>query len=171
MEPAHDPNQTTWQRFLSGRTGAQRFVLALGALAAALLAVGGVIAGGARLLGDRRDRSMAPAVGEVQSIENRGESADEFVRFLLQAAGGGPVQLNHQVLAPQGDAHFRLEYNCARRTGCNFIRLETPTDIPAVISNGVWYQGCWSITKDGAGYGADALDIELKKQGDVCPSS
>lgn len=170
MDPAHDPDRTSWQRFLSGRTGIQRFVLALGALATALLAVGGLIAGVAALVRDRGDPNVPPAVGVADSIENQSRQADEFVRFLLQAAGGAPLQLDHQVLAPKGDGHFRLEYNCAPAAGCNFVRLGTPRDIPAEISDGVWYQGCWSVTKDGAGYGADLLDIALEKQGDLCPT-
>ena len=164
-----DPDQSTWQRFLSGKTGAQRFMLAVGALAGAALAIGAVIAGAFTLL-DEGDPRAGPANGKVQRIENQSEQAGEFVEFLLRAVGEAPVQLDHQVLAPKGDGHFRLEYNCASTTGCDFVRLETGSDIPAEIADGVWYQGCWSIEKDGAGYAADHLDIELTKQGDVCPA-
>lgn len=121
------------------------------------------------MLNDRGERRLSPADAGVQTIENQSGRADEFVEFLLQAVGEAPIQLDHRVLAPKGDGHFRLEYNCGSRTGCNFVRLETSSDIPAEIANGVWCQGCWWITKDGAGYGADLLDIELEKQGDVCP--
>ncbi len=170
MELPGDSRQTTWQRFLDGTTGAQRFMLAIGALAGAVLAIGGVIAGGATLLGsDEEGPRVRPGDGKVQTVENQSTQADEFVELLLRAAGGKAVQLNHNVLTPKGDAHFRLEYNCASPTGCNYVRLEAASDPPAEIVGGVWYQGCWSIAKDGAGFGADHLDIEFTKTGEVCP--
>lgn len=170
VDPPVDPDQSTWQRFLGGRTTAQQFMLAVGALAGAILAIGAVVAGGVALLSDEGESRMDAADGNMQSIENQSPRADEFVQFLLAAAGGAPLQLDHQVLAPKGDGSFRLEYNCAAPTGCNFVRLETPNDIPAEIAGGVWYQGCWSIVRDGAGYGAAHLDLELRKTGDACPS-
>jgi len=159
---------SAWQRFLAGKTNVQRFVIALGALAGAVLAIGAVVVAAAELL-DRRT-AIGPAAGEVRQIENQQRSADEFVRFLLHAAGTSvPVHLDHQVLAPRGPGgEYRLEYACDS-TGCSFVRLETPADIPATIRGGVWYQGCWSVVKDGAGYGADPLDIELRLQGETCP--
>jgi hypothetical protein len=157
-----------WQRFLAGKTSGQRFVLALGALAAAVLAIGGVVVGAAQLLDQRT--TVEPATGQTQQIDNRQRSADEFVRLLLGVADArAPVQLDHQVLAPRGPGgEYRLEYGCGS-AGCSFVRLEAPADQPAGIAGGVWYQGCWSVVRDGAGYGADHLDLELRRQGDTCP--
>jgi hypothetical protein len=170
VAPSEDPDQSTWQRFLGGKTGAQQFMLALGALAGAALAIGALIAGAFTLLSGGNDPHPGAADESVQRVENQSAQAGEFVEFLLRAAGGAPVDLDHQVITPKGDGHFRLEYNCQPTRGCNFVRLETGNDIPAEIADGVWYQGCWSVEKDGAGYGADHLDIELTKQGDVCPA-
>ena len=169
MGPPGDREQSTWQRFLRGKTSAQRFLISLGALAGALLAIGGVIAAGAKLLDSDSEPRVRAADGNVHRIANQSASADEFVQFLLAAAGGAPVQLDHQVLTPKGDGHFRLEYDCAAPRGCSYVRLETARDIPAEVPDGAWYQGCWSITKDGAGYRADHLDLELSKKGDICP--
>jgi hypothetical protein len=157
-----------WQRFLAGKTTVQRFVIALGALAGAVLAIGGVVVATTKLLDQRT--AVGPASGQIEEIQNQQGTADEFVRFLLRAADtGAPVQLDHKVLAPRGPGgEYRLEYDCDS-AGCRFVRLETPADIPAGISGGVWYQGCWSVVKDGNGYGADHLDLELRRQGDTCP--
>ena len=157
-----------WERFLSGRTDAQRFVIALGALAAAVLAIAAVSVGAARLL--KQGAAVAPAREQVRQVQNQQRSADELVRLLLTAARTRtPVQLDHQVLAPRGPGgEYRLEYSCGA-TGCSFVRLETPADTPVGIAGGVWYQGCWQIAKDGNGYGADHLDLELRRQGEICP--
>jgi hypothetical protein len=173
MERPTNRGRSTWQRFLRGKTSPQRFVLALGALAAALLAVGGVVTGVAVLLGgddDPGSNSANPVADGTVQVTNQKPSADAFVTFLLQAAGGAPVQLDHKVTAPLGDGHYRLEYDCGKSTGCSFVRLETPADIPDTFAGGVWFQGCWSITKDGAGYAAAHLDLTFRKQGNRCAS-
>jgi hypothetical protein len=127
-----------------------------------------VVAGAAKLLDQRA--TVEPAAGQVQQIHNQQRSADEFVLMLLRVADTrAPVQLDHQVVAPRGPGgEYRLEYGCGS-AGCSFVRLEAPADIPAGIAGGVWYQGCWSVVRDGAGYGADHLDLELRRQGDTCP--
>jgi hypothetical protein len=165
---APDPT-SRWERFLDGKTGAQRFVIALGALAGAMLAIAALVAGAARLL-DQRDAGGS-ATGEVQRIENQQESADEFVRFLLQAdQTRAAIPLNHHVIAPRGPGgEYQLQYGCGGTGRCSFVRLETPADNPDRMSDGVWYQGCWSVIRDGAGYGADHLDLELRRQGQTCP--
>lgn len=164
-----------WQAFLSGKTGAQRFVLALGALAAAVLAIGGVVAGAVRLLdGDDARSTLAHQAGEVQRIENQSESADAFVRDLLDAADERiPLELDHQVYAPRGTTgpQHELQYNCELTPGCNLVRLE-PGDAPRLPDSTperVWYQGCYTIERDGNGFGADRLDIVLTFTGATCP--
>ena len=163
------PTPSMWQRFLDGKTSFQRLVIALGALAGAVLTIAAVVGGVAKILDERV--TVRPADGEVQKIQNREKTADDLVRFLLKAAKDrAPVQLDHQVMAPRGPGgEFRLEYNCKDAGLCNFVRLETPSDIPDTIRDGVWYRGCWSVTQDGAGYAADHLDLELRKQGTACP--
>lgn len=165
--PSDDQQMSSWQRFLAGRTTFQRLVLALGALAAAVLAIGAVVAGVGRLL---PDRALSGGGSEtVTEVQNQAPSADAFVRLLLNAAqSGSPVQLNHKVIAEAGDGHYRLQYNCGS-TGCSFARLETPADIPATFSDAVLYEGCWAVVRDGAGFGADHLDLELRRQGAACP--
>jgi hypothetical protein len=162
------PRLSVWQRFLAGKTSGQRFVLALGALAAAILAIGGVAVGAAKVLDQRT--TVEPAAGQVQQIHDQQRSADDFVRMLLRVADtGAPVQLDHQVLARRGPGgEYRLGYGCGS-AGCSFVRLEAPATQPDGIAGGAWYQGCWSVVKDGAGYGADHLDLELYRQGDTCP--
>jgi len=172
MEDRTKPQQhSTWHRFLDGKTSGQRFVLALGALAAALLAIGGLIAGVGSLVGD--DANPAPFPAKISAgetvVTNQSKEADDFVRFLL-GTDGAPVALNHKVIAPDGDAHFRLEYDCAKRTGCNYTRLEAGTFNPDRIEGGVWYRGCFSVVGEGAGYGAEHLDLEFTQNGATCPS-
>jgi hypothetical protein len=163
-----NPALSGWQRFLAGKTTVQRLVIALGALAGAVLAIGGVVVGAAHLLD--RASAVGPATDEVQQIQNQQESADEFVRFLLgRAESQAPVQLDHQVFAPQGPGgEYRLEYDCGS-SGCKYVRLETPTGGADADRSRVWYQGCWSVVKDGNGYGAEHLDLELRREGDTCP--
>jgi hypothetical protein len=162
------PTLSGWQRFLAGKTTVQRLVIALGALAGAVLAIGGVVAGAAHLL--HRAPAVGPATGEVQEIQNQQETADDFVRFLLHAAATkAPVPLDHKVFAPRGPGgEYRLEYACGS-TGCSLVRLETPIGGADGVSDRVWYQGCWSVVKDGNGYGAEHLDLELRRQGETCP--
>lgn len=170
MTPTGTEN-SPWQRFLGGKTTAQRLLIALGAIAGAVVAIGGLIAAVAQLVpeGGGPQVRAADEDGEVQRIANQSPQADGFVKLLLSAVDGSPLQLDHQVLAPRGEGgSVRLEYDCAAPTGCSYTRLETGRDIPAEVPGGIWYQGCWAVKKDGAGYRADRLDIELYKQGDTC---
>jgi hypothetical protein len=149
----------------------QRVLIEVSAVASALLAIGALIAGVLELLDDDSPPRIAAASGEVQDVVNQTESADGFVRLLLEAVDGPPVQLDHRVAAPRGDGgQAELQYDCAAPTGCSFVRVEAGDHIPNTFSGGVWYQGCWSIAKDGAGYGAGHLDLELSWRGDTCPS-
>lgn len=162
---------STWHRFLGNKTGAQQFVLAVGGLAGALLAIGGLIAGIASLVGDDEPPARSIATtgpAEEARVTNQSKEADEFVRRLL-ATEGAPIQLNHKVIAPDAGSHFRLEYDCAKPTGCSYTRLEAGTFTPARIEGGVWYRGCFSVVGEGAGYAADHLDLEFTMNGTTCP--
>jgi hypothetical protein len=160
--------QTTWQRFLAGKTSLQLFVIALGALAGALLAIGAVVSATVRIVDGDDDTGVGAADGQVQRIESQSAEASEFVQFLLDH-DGRPVQLDHEVVAERGPSDVSLQYDCDRPSGCSVVRLQAPDSIPAEIPGGLWFQGCYGVTKDGAGYGAQPLDIELRLQGATCP--
>lgn len=174
-----EENQSAWSRFLAGRTGAQRFVLAIGALAAALVPIGVVVAAIVRVTsgGDDGDKTIAAVTvaggdgsdGSVRVIENQSEGADEFIMFLLDRDGGAPVQLNHQVMGVPGPGDVTVQYNCDASTGCSLVRVQDGQVTYDVIDGGVWFVGCYGVVKDGAGYGAQGLDIELHYQGEDCP--
>jgi hypothetical protein len=175
VSPTAAGRPSRWQAFLSGKTGAQRFVLALGALAAAVLAIGAVVAGAISLLdGDGVNSTLGQQADGVQLIYNQSESADAFVHDLINAADGSiPLELDHQVYAPRGTTgpQHELQYNCEVTPGCNLVRLE-PGDAPRFpdsTAERVWYQGCYSIDRDGNGFGADQLDIVLTFTGTTCP--
>ena len=173
MNPAGDrgddeTERSRWQRFLAGTTGPQRFVLAVGALAAAVLAIGGVVAAVVRFVDGDDARRVGPATDEVQRIENQSAEADELVDFLIEHDGGPQVQLNHQVIAPPGSNDVSLQYACDEPTGCSLVRLQLPNSTPNEIPNGLWFQGCYSVIMDGAGYQSDPLDLELHRRGETC---
>ncbi len=63
-----------------------------------------------------------------------------------------------------------LQYNCDPGVGCSLVRVEDGEVTYAEIAGGLWFQGCYRVVKDGAGYGAHPLDIELHHQGEVCPN-
>lgn len=161
---------SSWQLFLDGKTTWQRLLIALGAIAGALVAIGGLVAGIGALAGGKTAVSSTPktVAGEETVVMNQSKDADAFVRFLL-GTDGSPVQLNHKVIAPDAGSHVRLEYDCAKRTGCSFTRLEAGTFIPDRIEGGVWYSGCFSVVREGAGYAADHLDLEFTMKGPACP--
>lgn len=162
---------SSWQQFLDGKTTWQRLIIAVGAIAGALVAIGGLVAGIGALAGDRKSAMSSTTTtfaGEEIVVMNQSKDADAFVRFLL-GTDGTPVQLNHKVIAPDAGSHIRLEYDCAKRTGCSYTRLEAGTFIPDRIEGGVWYRGCFSVVREGAGYAADHLDLEFTMNGAVCP--
>ena len=163
--------QSLWQRLLEGKTTGQRLIVAVGTLAGALVAIGGMIAGIGALVGEDNTSVTSTnrtRAGEETIVTNQTRAADDFVRFLLETEGT-PVQLNHKVMAPDLGSHVRLEYDCAKRTGCSFTRLEAGSFIPDRIEGGVWYRGCFSVVREGAGYGAEHLDLEFTKNGATCP--
>lgn len=173
VEPPEHPSglnhdkQSFWAQFLQGKTSAQRFVIALGALAAALLAIGAVVTTIVRVV-DSDDSSVGLANGEVQRIENQSADADDFVQLLLDHDGGAPVPLDHQIMGRPGPADVSIDYNCGAATGCSTVRIQDGQVTFSSISGGIWFQGCYGVVKDGAGYGAQGLDIELHFQGPTC---
>jgi hypothetical protein len=174
VEPPEHPSapnrerQSFWAQFLQGKTSAQRFVIALGALAAALLAIGAVVTTIARAVDNDDDRSVGPATGEVQRIENQSVEADDFVQLLLDHDGGPPLPLDHQIMGRPGPGDVSLDYNCGAATGCSTVRIQDEQVTFSSISGGVWFQGCYGVVKDGPGYGAQGLDIVVSFQGTTC---
>ncbi len=174
MEPPEHPSglnhdkQSFWAQFLQGKTSAQRFVIALGALAAALLAIGAVVTTIVRLVDSDDDRSVGPANGEVQRIENQSADADDLVRLLLDHDGGPPLALNHQIMGQPGPGDVSLQYDCGAATGCSTVRIQDGQVTFASIAGGIWFTGCYGVVRDGAGYAAQGLDIELHFQGETC---
>lgn len=161
----HD--QSWRHRFLKGTTGPQRLVLAVGALAAAVLAIGGVVTAIVRFVDGDDSRRIGPATDEEQRIENQSAAADELVGFLIDHDEGA-VQLNHQVIAPRGPNDVSLQYACDEPAGCSVVRLQLPDSTPNEIPNGLWFQGCYLVVMKGAGYQADPLDLELRWRGETC---
>jgi hypothetical protein len=160
--------QSPWQRFLKGKTGPQRLVLAVGALAAAVLAIGGVVAAVVRFVDADDDRRVGPATDDVQRIENQSAEADDLVKLLIEHDERSPIQLNHQVIAPRGPNDVSLQYACDEPTGCSVVRLQLPDSTANEIPNGLWFQGCYLVVMNGAGYGAQPLDLALHLRGETC---
>src|SRR5262245_38427867 len=91
--PVRKPS--TWQRLLDNKTGPQRLVISLGALAAALIAIGGVVAAVVRAFDDDGGGAgLDRSPGTTREIESRSDEADGFVRELLDH-DGGVVALDH----------------------------------------------------------------------------
>jgi hypothetical protein len=47
-------------------------------------------------------------------------------------------------------------------------RLQDMVVAAGEMRDGLWFKGCFAVTRDGQDYGAEPLDIELKHQGDEC---
>ncbi len=158
------------QRLLDNKTGPQRVVISLGALAAALIAIGGVVTAVVRVVGDDGDGrdGLERVPSETRRIESGTTAANEFVQDLL-AHDGGVVALDHQVIAEKGPADVRLQYNCSDAGVCAMVRLQDVEDSAGDMADGRWFNGCFAVTQDGVGYGAKPLDIELQRQGETCP--
>lgn len=165
--PAAVPKPTFAQRFLEGKTSGQRLVLSLGALAGALTAIVGLVTLVIKLA-DRGSNGSSSLTSEA-TIANQSKDADTLVRELL-AREGKTVALDHKVLGKPGPGDVSLQYDCSKPAGCSTVRIQSPTDAFDQIPDGVWIQGCFSVVRDGAGYGAEGLDIELHEQGATCPA-
>jgi len=168
---AHHTSQPAWvQRLLDNKTGPQRIVISLGALAAALIAIGGVVTALVRIVGDdgggRGGLERVPS--QTTRIESGTTAANDFVQDLLDH-DGGVVALDHQVIAEKGPADVRLQYNCTDAGVCAMVRLQDVEVAAGDMADGLWFKGCFAVTQDGVGYGVGALDIELQRQGETCP--
>lgn len=146
-------------------------VISLGALAAALIAIGGVVTAVVRVVGDGDDGGrggLDHVPSQTQRIESGTRAANEFVQDLVDH-DGGVVALDHQVIAEKGPADVRLQYNCTDAGVCAMVRLQDLEVSAGDMADGLWFKGCFAVTKDGVGYGASPLDIELQRQGETCP--
>jgi hypothetical protein len=160
---------STWQRLLDGKSLGQRMLLQAGALAAALISIAGVVIGAGRLIDTARDRLTRTADPDgVVVVRSAEPSADAFVRQLVAADGGGPLKLDHKLYGRRGPADVTLEYDCRPSGRCSTTRVQAPEEQPADIDGGVWFQGCWVVTAHGVGYGAEPLDLQLRRQGATC---
>jgi hypothetical protein len=156
------------ERFLKGKTGWQRLLFALAAIATALIAIGTVVTGVVKFVGDRVEPSSSPG-GGIQIVESQKKSADKFVRLLIEHDGAAPLQLNHQLIGSKGPADVTLEYNCQSSGRCNATRVQSPRDEASELQNGRWFKGCWTVEMKGLGYGVQDLDLALVRQGEICP--
>ena len=168
------PSRTSWvQRLLDNKTGPQRAVISLGALAAALIAIGAAVAAVVRLLDDDGDAGGGAGSVDVvapdgtQRVESATAAADEMVRSLLDH-DGAVVELDHQVIAEKGPADVSLRYACTDAGVCATVRLQDVRVVAGELPDGRWFQGCFAVAQDGVGYGAEPLDIELVHQGETC---
>jgi hypothetical protein len=170
VEQPADRKPSTWQRLLDNRTGPQRLLISLGALAAALIAIGGVVTAVLGVFdgeGSGGEANLDQAPGETQRIENRTEEANRFVAALLDH-DGAVVALDHKVIAENVAADAHLFYNCTDAGVCNMVRIQDH-DVVAEEPCGLWLKGCFAVRQRGRGYGAESLDIELSYQGESCP--
>jgi hypothetical protein len=155
------------ERFLKGKTGWQRLLFALAAIATALIAIGTVVTGVVKFVGDRVEPSSTPG-GGIQIVESQKKSADKFVRLLIEHDDAATLQLNHQVIGRKGPADVTLEYNCQSSGRCSTTRIQSPRDEAPELENGRWFQGCWKVEMKGPGYGVQDLDLALVRQGETC---
>ncbi|HEY5787616.1 MAG TPA: hypothetical protein VIT65_22850 [Microlunatus sp.] len=168
MSTAQPRRESAWKHFLEGKTPGQRLIIQLGAIATALLAIAGVVAGIVSFVNDQFGMGGAEPAG-VTVVRTQQSSADAFVEMLVKA-DGGVVQLNHQLHGRRGHADVTLAYHCQSSGRCSTTRVQAPEDQPAELPpDGVWYRGCWAVTMDGNGFDAQPLDLELRKQDDTCP--
>jgi hypothetical protein len=168
-DPPADRRPSTWQRLLDNKTGPQRLLISLGALAAALIAIGGVVTAVVRVFDDDEGAgsNLDRAPGETQRIESGEDPADRFVAELLDH-DGGVVALDHRVIGEPGPADVSLLYNCTDTSVCSLVRLQDMTDEADLMADGRWFKGCYAVTQVGNGFGADFLDIQLRYQAEAC---
>lgn len=167
-----------------GKPAWQRHILRAGALAAALLAIATVVVGAGQaiqwasgwLRGDGVGAAPAAVVDTSGAavIRSGTPAADQFVAQLDKAAGGGPLKLNHKLYGLKaGPVAITLEYACQPSGRCLTTRVGAPNDEAARVADesgmdGMWYRGCWVVTRTGNGYGAEPLDLDLRRQGTSC---
>ena len=168
-------------RLLNQKTGWQKALVAVGAIAGAIASIIGLAVlvlplfrGGPETAASVTPApTPAPTRAGVTVVRTQTAEADALVRTLLEAAGATPLLLDLQVLGQPGPADVTLYYACGSSGSCSKTRLQAPSvDGMAVLGDqsGVWFQGCFSVVKKGNGYGADYLDLALTKVGDRCPT-
>ena len=182
------PKKSWWQRFLDGKTVPQKLIVAIGALAAASIAIGTIVVAAINWLDndDREVRTTATDSGvfagdsgddEPFVLHSGTPDADRFVQFGIAAARrGDPFELNVQIPEALFDngSHLRLFYACDDSGvigdgPCSFVRLEQGSSTPIALDPvGWWLRGCYMLVQDGAGYQADHLDFELTWVNQTC---
>src|SRR4051794_13030751 len=164
------PRTGSWvQRLLDNKTGLQRAVISLGALITAALAIGGAVAAIVRMIdNDESARDLEAAPGDTVRIDSGTDAANHFVH-VLDEHDGGVVTLDHQIVAEKGPADVRLQYDCTDSGVCVMVRVQDVDVVATDMRDGLWFSGCFAITRDGAGYGYEPLDMELRYQGETCP--
>jgi hypothetical protein len=164
------PPPGSWvQRLLDSKTGLQRAVISLGALITAVVAIGGAVTAIVRMVDNGESaRDLQAAPGDTVRIDSGTDAANDFVNA-LDEHDGGVVTLDHQVLAEKGPADVRLQYDCTESGVCVMVRVQDVDVVATEMRDGLWFSGCFAITRDGAGYGYEPLDMELRYQGQTCP--
>jgi hypothetical protein len=182
------PKKSWWQRFLDGKTVPQKFIVAIGALAAAAIAVGTIVAAAINWLGNGDPESRTTVTdsaefagdgvdGEPFVLRSGTPDANRFVEFGIAAARrGNPFELNVQIPEALFDngSHLRLFYACDDSGvigdgPCSFVRLEQGSSTPIALNPiGWWLRGCYLLALDGAGYQAEHLDFELTWVNTTC---
>ena len=186
---------TLGHRLLNQKTGWQKALVAVTAIATAIIAVGGVVAlilplfratpetaasvtPGPTPAATRVD-SAVPAAGVTTTdggttvIRTQTAEADALVKRLIATAGKAPILLDHQIFGKPGPVNVTLYYGCGQTGACSMTRIEVANDAGREVlagDSGVWLRGCFWVTLDGSGYGVEHLDIELRKVGERCPT-
>jgi hypothetical protein len=169
--------ESRWHRFLAGKTSWQRFVLQLGALAAAVATVSGVVLGGSKLVGAAID--LVTGTGEqsgsdgTQQVRNGTSAADDLVELLAdRAESRASVTLDHQIqFGGIGNNQFTLQYHCEPGP-CSTVTLidygVAATQV-AAAADIRWFDGCWTVQMQGPGLDAAGLKLTLVRVGQTCP--
>jgi hypothetical protein len=181
------PKKSRWQRFLDGKTVPQKLIVAIGALAAASIAIGTIVIAAINWLDDGDRDGYTAATDSAGFADGDGDEpfvlhsgtpdADRFVQFGIAAARqGDPFELNVQIPEALFDngSHLRLFYACDDSGvigdgPCSFVRLEQGRSTPIALDPvGWWLRGCYLLVQDGAGYQAEHLDFELTWVNHTC---
>ena len=167
---------------MAGKTSWQRFVLQVSALAAAAATIGGVAIGSWKLLSAAVDRIGGSSAntaernssGETSQVNNGTDAADTLVELLIDRRERGvPVSLDHQIHfgGIQGN-QFTLQYHCDQVGGCSTVTLVDYGVAAAEVTGADdvrWFDGCWTVDRQGLGLDASGLKLTLVRIGKTCP--